>query len=82
VISTREETRLLKFTDRTPRTAEKKDERARQAERATAEYHARKAVIAAQTEKLKALRLARDAEIGDDDKVKPRRAKKEPSVVA
>jgi hypothetical protein len=82
VISTSKETGLLKFSDRSPRTAEKIEERARQAERATQDYNARKAVIAAQTEKLRALRLAKEAEIGDAGKVRTRRTKKQPSIVA
>jgi hypothetical protein len=82
VISTEKETRLLKFTDSRPRTAEKKEERERQAERAMQEYNARKAVILAQTEKLRSLRLAKEADTGDAGKAKARRIKKQPSIVA
>lgn len=72
---------MLKFTENS-RSAEKKDERARQTERAMQEYNARRAAISAKTEQLRSLRLARDAEPADAGKAAPRRAKKQTSVVA
>ena len=73
---------MLKSIDNSSRSAEKKDERARQTERAMQEYNARKAAIAAKTELLRALRLAREAEAGAGGKARTRRAKKQPSIVA
>lgn len=72
---------MLKFTENS-RSAEKKDERARQTERAMQEYNARRAAISAKTEQLRSLRLARDAEPGDAGTTKARRAKKQPAIVA
>jgi hypothetical protein len=72
---------MQKFTENS-RSAEKKDERARQTERAMQEYNARRAAISAKTEQLRSLRLARDAAPVGESKAAPRRAKKQTSVVA
>jgi hypothetical protein len=78
----REGVTMLKFTENSSRTADKKDERARQTDRAMQEYNARKAAIAAKTEKLRSLRLAREAETGDVATARTRRTKKQPAIGA